>query len=408
MKINFFHLPAKAKINLFLSFFSINLVGKIFSIILIPILTRLLGIENYGSYILILTYYNFFLFLIDFGTTNLSPKKFIELNKTEFKIYASNIIILKSILYVFVCIIIFVLFLINKISFSIFLVLCIGCIGGVLSTEWIYHGQKSMRFPAQLILLKEILRLFIIISLGDLLNTIYAIAVYILLNFIYYLILIYQKRNFLNLKLFSKKILMMIFNENMRFFTSRIFTSLFSKYNLLVISLFLQPYQLAVYSIISKIIFTITDLVRPLNNTLYPYLVENLKDNLTLFKKTIVKQSKLIFVLFTIPVPIIFVFDDIILSLFIEKKDINENSLLVLSIMAISIPFQSLTSFLSNTLIIKGKLNVILVNTLLTSLLGLFLVYFFGVLFESLIITIFIQLFISIFSFSLFVREISK
>jgi len=396
----------KEKFRLLFSFLSINTIGKLFPLFLIPLLTKFLGTENYGKYILFVTYYNLLSFVIDFATQNISPKKKIKLSNKDFLSYSSNIFIFKFLIYVVSSLFILLFYLFDTINLQILFMLIVGSFATVVSPEWIYHGEKNMKFPATLTFIKEISRLLIIFCLGELLNTSIALAVYVFSNLLYSIILFYSKNDFFKFILISKVWLKNIFLENIKFFISRLNSSFFSKYNLILISFFLAPYQLAFYSIISKIVFSISDFIRPINNTLYPYLVESFNKSKVLFMKQIFYYSKVILALFTIPLLILFFLSDYILNIFIDDNEGYFSSLL--GIMAFVIPIQSLTSFFSTTLLVKGSYNKILNISFFTSVIGLASIFIFGKLYGSLQIIIYVLIFTSLINLILNIKAFLK
>ena len=57
----------KTFISLFLSFSTINVVNRIIPLISIPLLTNNLGLDSYGEYVIILSYYVLFDTLVNYG-----------------------------------------------------------------------------------------------------------------------------------------------------------------------------------------------------------------------------------------------------------------------------------------------------------------------------------------------------
>ncbi|WP_125780852.1 lipopolysaccharide biosynthesis protein [Pseudoalteromonas rubra] len=155
------------------NFFSIGIidfVGLLVPIITMPILTRTLGSESYGVYLLLVTILFFGHTIIDFGTQFTSVRE-ISNNKSDrasvVKIYkeTQSLRILLSLVYTILCVVYSYFFI--KSDFFLFMLIAapMYLIGYALTPVWYYQGMSSMSLVTKVSFLVKLANILVIVFL---------------------------------------------------------------------------------------------------------------------------------------------------------------------------------------------------------------------------------------------------
>ena len=141
----------KIVIKNFISLSSLNLLSFIFPLILIPYLTRNIGVELYGQYVFAFSIFQYCLLLINFGF-DYSATKLISINRDNKPMVSdilTNITLIRIIFAFFTCILLVLVFVFfPKLSNNKLLYLFgFGILWGQAITPfWLFQGLEKMGY----------------------------------------------------------------------------------------------------------------------------------------------------------------------------------------------------------------------------------------------------------------------
>ena len=173
----------------FISLSSLNLLSFIFPLLLIPYLTRTIGVEYYGEYIFSFSIFQYCLLVINFGF-DYSATKLISVNRDDKSIVSdilTNVTIIRLMFALFACILLFLTFIIfpNLSSNKLLYLFGFGSLWGQAITPfWLFQGVEKMGYITIINLLSRI------VSTG-------LIFIFIQKPFDFYLINLFQSIGFL-------------------------------------------------------------------------------------------------------------------------------------------------------------------------------------------------------------------
>ncbi|TCV10490.1 PST family polysaccharide transporter [Sphingobacterium alimentarium] len=132
----------------FLSLSILNIVNFIFPLLIIPILIKRLGVENYGIYIFAFTILNYLNLLVQYGF-NFSATNKIAKNQNNSEIISltySSISIIRSLLSIIIIFFLLVGYLIYPNQIEIYLLGSGIFLGQGLIPVWLFQGLEKMKF----------------------------------------------------------------------------------------------------------------------------------------------------------------------------------------------------------------------------------------------------------------------
>lgn len=289
----------KMKNNIFfkntLMLYLLKISNYLFSFITVPLQTRVLGPELYGSLGFALAFSLYFQNFIDFGFT-LSGIEKISKNKEDrdyvSKIF-SNIFFSRLVLSMFSVFVFFVLVLnfdILKENFIIYLLYFLSAVILAFMPDFLYMGiQKMEALMYRSVLSRFIFSILLFIVLRDK-SQICLVPLFSLIGNVIAIVFVYfHITNRLNYKL-VKSSLYDIFNEikyALSFFVSRLAQTLYSTANTFALGLFYgtSSLELGLYKPADQSIYIAKQSFFPLIDSLYPYM-SNKKDY-SFFKKVL-------------------------------------------------------------------------------------------------------------------------
>lgn len=283
----------------FLSLSVLNVVNYLFPLILIPYLTRTLGVEKYGIYAFGLAIINYFSMLVSYGFDFSATKQvaIIRDNKAKLNRLFSSVMSIRLVL-VFIALVLLTLsvliiprlYLERELLFS-----GVGIfIGIALIPTWLFQGLENMKVVA---IVNFLTRLF----------STALIFIFVREQLDYKLTLLFQSCGYLiggtlsiilSLTMFKIKLvfptlqeLRFHLKEGWHIFLSTIGMNFYRESNTVILG-FLTNYTIVgYYAAAEKIIKVVQSFTSPIVNTLYPYfgrklnVGENTSKNFLLFKK---------------------------------------------------------------------------------------------------------------------------
>jgi len=274
----------------FVFLFIVQFSNYVLPFLVIPLLTRALGMEGFGKYAFYLGIANFLLVFIRFG---------FEFSATrQISIHADNIqkvgeivgavLQLKTVLLTITLAIYFLVVYFFQPDEQISLLLLGGAlllIGQMLLPVWYFQGMQQMKYVTFYTVITKIVYVGCLFALvrG---NSDYGLAVLIYGGafFVAGLLSIIQVFRQVPVQLVVSFVLLkQTLTEALPFFTSRIFVATYTTSLVPLIGFVGGPAQVAVYSASEKLYLAAQSVMHPLTNALFPHVAKN-KD-ITLFKR---------------------------------------------------------------------------------------------------------------------------
>lgn len=273
------------------NFFSLSLLqigNYVLPMITLPIISRIIGPENYGAINYAFAYVGYFVLLINagfdlYGTRLILQNRDnpVEINKVFSRIIAAKTTLLVIAGFLFLLSIYFVGPLREQklITFFTFIL----CVGWVINPSWLYHGmQDSRRYAVFSFVSKLLFSVLVVLAVQHREDYIYHPLItslsHVLVSFIscYYA----MKKYGLKLCRVSRSEIKRTLNENRKLSLIWWISNQAQSTNLVIAGFFLLPLDLGYYSAALRLIFIIQSIISmPLNTVLFPYIGEAFLNN---------------------------------------------------------------------------------------------------------------------------------
>lgn len=369
--------------NLIENFFSLstlNLINKVFPLLIFPYLVRTLGIEKFGLISFAMAFFMYFNVVVEYGF-NLVGTKEISVNKNNQsilnKIYFS-IIGAKIILLIIVVILAYVVISIvprlneDKVFFLSFIpILC----GNLFLLTWLFQGVEKMRFITIVNGIgKSLSAILILVFIRESENYI----LYPLILSIESLIIGFLSV-FFSVKYCGISFVKISFSDVVYYlklgwylFLSRVFVNLSSSSNIFILGIFTTEILVGYYSVASKIVTSILSVIEVLNQTLYPRMAVLYEDTYTLYRKYFDKLFlTLLIVCVCLTISVLF-FSELLIML--VAGDVALDSVNILRILAFILLFAPIGSFFTKQFVIHGELKTVFYVLAITMLINMLIV----------------------------------
>ncbi len=290
------------KKRLLSNFFSLTVLqgaNYILPLLTLPYLVRVLGVEYFGLLAFATAMIAYFNIITDYGF-NLTATREISIHRDDkdkvLEIF-SSIMSIKFILMIFSFILMTILvFSFEKFSqnWEVYFLTFGTVIGQVLFPVWFFQGMERMKYITYLnILAKSIFTVAIFVFIQEQ-SDFWIVPLLTSIGFIIAGIwsLVLLKKEF-EIKFVFQKIetLKYYLVDGWHVFLSRIYVSLYTTTNVILLGLFTNNTAVGYYSIAEKIVVAIGGLFEPANQTIYPYLAKKYKENFTQFTLMLKKIS---------------------------------------------------------------------------------------------------------------------
>jgi PST family polysaccharide transporter len=283
----------------FLSLSVLNIVNYLFPIILIPYLTRTLGVEKYGIYAFGLAIINYFSLLVNYGFDFSATKQvaIIRDNKARLNRLFSSVLTVRLFLVLIALVLLTLATIIVPKLYTERVLLFSGVgifIGIALIPIWLFQGLENMKVVA---MVNFCTRLFSTVL----------IFLFVKEQMDYKLTLLFQSCGYLvggilsvllSVKMFKIRFvlpniteLMLQFKEGWHIFLSTIGMNFYRETNTIILGFVTNYTVVGYYAAAEKIIKVVQSFTSPIVNTLYPYfgrrlnVGENTSKNFQRFKK---------------------------------------------------------------------------------------------------------------------------
>ncbi|MGJ0624807.1 oligosaccharide flippase family protein [Xenorhabdus bovienii] len=395
-------------INNIISLSSINVLGIIIPIITMPILSRALGSELYGQYLLLITILIFGHTIIDYAVQYVGVRDVSKSRENYNKIrkyyieYQSLRLLLCSI-YTFVVLVYSYLFLSeNMFKWLIFSGIPY-LVGYVLSSFWFYQSLAETKFLAYANILSRVISLLVIILAvqePDDINLVVISSTWPIFISGIILFLRIKKEYKINI-FFCRKNLFSNIKNGYAVFIGTLAPNLYNSIPTIILGSISSPSEFAKFAIASRICGIITTFQDILSRSFFPVLTRN--------KKNYLNKILIINSLLSIPLVILLLFfGENILLIFLGKQYENNIYLEILSIGIIFIGI--INTYSDGYFLPKGYdriyKNISIRISLISALIAYILIYNYSLLGGAIAITLARILFS--FDYYLSYKKISK
>lgn len=277
----------KTVINNFISLSSLNLLSFIFPLLLIPYLTRTIGVEYYGEYIFSFSIFQYCLLLINFGF-DYSATKLISVNRDDKSTVSdilTNVTVIRLIFAFLTSIILWLslYFFPNLSSNKLLYLLGFGILWGQAMTPlWLFQGLEKMGYITIINLLTKIIStglifVFVLKPIDFYLINLFQSIGFLVSGFAsLFLVNYYLKVRFTKPSLNSMKIYLF---ESWHIFLSTVSMSFYREANIIILGLTTNYVIVGQYAAMEKVIKAMQSLMEPLSKALFPFFGRKLNSS---------------------------------------------------------------------------------------------------------------------------------
>ncbi len=270
------------KKRLFSNFFSLSLLqaaNYIFPLLTLPYLVRVLGVENFGLLAFATALITYFSIITDYGF-NLTATREISIHRENkqkvIEIFSSVMTIKVLLMFLSFFLLTILVFSFEKFSkdWEIYFLTFATILGQILFPVWLFQGMERMKYITYLNVLSRLIFTVAIFIFVQEQNDYYMVPLLTSLGSlvagIWSLVLV--KREFGVIFVFQKiEVIKHYLVDGWHVFISRIYVSLYTTTNVLLLGLFTNHTIVGYYSIAEKTVNAIGSFFIPLDQTLYPY-----------------------------------------------------------------------------------------------------------------------------------------
>ncbi|MDO6499528.1 oligosaccharide flippase family protein [Photobacterium sanguinicancri] len=369
---------------------SVEVLGLLIPIITMPLLTRGLGEDLYGTYLYLLTFSLFANTVIDFGTNIVAVRTVSEFKGKKEKLYklfndTQSLRLILALTYISaVCGFFYIFGDVSKITYVIALIVPY-CIGYALIPTWYYHGLSELKLiTISQLFIKVLNLLYILFFLSgqeDFLFLLLTYSISVLALGLYFTIYLrYKEKQRFR---FTFKIVETL-KSNLPVFIGLLAPNFYNTLPTIALGTIYPPAQFALLAVAIRLCSIVVIIQNVVSRALYPLLIQ----------ESILKVGKLLQLYTCISLPLIIfisVFGTTFLEIFLGQSYGGVTYYLV--ILSIGVMFLGWTNALSQGyFLVKGMdtvyRNVSLRVSLVACVLSFLLIHMYGILGGALSITI--------------------
>lgn len=331
--------------------------GYIFPLLTLPYLIRVLGMEEYGVYALILTYAQYFILVVDFGY-NLTATREIALssNKSDVaRIYcetmAAKLVLLLS---MFILGVVAVL-LYDKSYLYYGMLAFLSVVGNAFFPVWLYQGLEKMKFLSLVsVFTRAIVLLLTFILVRDKGDLDFALIIFSMTFIIPSLVLNINafRKNMVGLSAVSFKGVISSLVQSLPIFISNFAVSFYTNLNSIVLSKYESSYIVGSYYSADRLRIAAQTLLTPVSQAIYPRICNSIDEGKN---KTLIKYGVL-FICFGLVLSIcVYVFSVFFASIYFGTE--NKESTVYLSYMSPIIVIVSISMVFGHWFMVGNGFN---------------------------------------------------
>lgn len=377
----------KRLLSNFISLSVLQGANYILPLLTLPYLVRVLGVEYFGLLAFATALIAYFAILTDYGF-NLTATREVSIHRDNkekvIEIFSSVMTIKVLLMFLSFFILTILVFSFEKFSehWEVYFLTFGTVIGQVFFPIWFFQGMERMKYITYLnILAKSIFTVAIFVFVHEQ-SDFWIVPLLTSVGFIVagiWSLYLVKKEFHVSFTFQKVKTIKYYLVDGWHVFISRIYVSIYTTTNTVLLGLFTNNTVVGYYSIAEKIVVAIGGLFDPVNQTIYPYLAKKYKQNFEQFRK-LIKNIGIGFICSSI---ILFLtaqlFREEIVHLI--SGDSSPEILFILTIFLIRVIISPFGAFFSNSLIImqrkKEFMNVMNYTVLMDLLLVPPAIYFY-------------------------------
>jgi O-antigen/teichoic acid export membrane protein len=377
----------KEILNNILSLGAVDALGLIIPIVTMPILSRALGADLYGGYLLFLTIVMFGYTIVDYGIQYTGTRAVAKSIGDSKDLYGYNQIIrwILFVVYSLVMSIYSLLFL--DYYLAKYIIFCgVPLLAGyVLTSSWFFQAVSDTKWLLRASLISRLINLFVILffvdSTSDLNIVIYSSTYPVFLSGIFLTYVLHKKYNVKFIKLGKVK---EYFLANFNVFIGVLAPNFYNAIPIMFLGTISVPSDFAKFAVASRLSMIINMMINVFSKAIYPIIS---KDG-----GVFVRYIMIVNILISLPAVIfLLIFGDKVIEVFLGsayKSDVN-----YLSILSVGMIFVALTNAFSHGYFLPRGLDAIyrkisLNVSLLSGVISVYLITNYGLLGGALSLTI--------------------
>jgi len=353
----------KKLINNFLSLFIVQGSNFIVPLLTFPYIVHVIGIEKFGLLAFATAFTAYPMLLVMYGL-DLSGAREVASSKNSkrrLSIILSSILLVRVVLMLVAALITF-LIVFNFDRFSKDWLLYVITFGSIMGTMifpiWFFQGMEKMKFITYLSIGSRLLYMVgIFVFLQKEEDYLYVPLLNLITLFLVGIIsLVVIDREFGVKLIFPRiKYLVLQFIKGWHLFISHFAINLFTSFNMLVLGLVATDLVVGYYALAEKVVKIIASLFKPLNQALFPHVVQLVKKSTEKGKAFVNKISLYIFLVSMFLWGTFFILSEQIFELVFGKEAVT--SIPVFNILSILIIIMPLATWMYNVILISFKLE---------------------------------------------------
>lgn len=277
----------KTVIKNFISLSSLNLLSFVFPLLLIPYLTRTIGVEYYGEYVFSFSIFQYCLLLINFGF-DYSATKLISVNRDNKSMVSdvlTNVTIIRLIFALFASTLLWLSFFFfpSLSSNKLLYLFGFGILWGQAITPfWLFQGVEKMGYITIINLLTRIVSTGLIFVFIQKPSDFYVINLLQSIGFLIsgfaslFLVNYYLKVKFSKPSLSRMKFYL---SDSWHIFLSTVSISFYREANIIILGLTTNYVMVGQYAAMEKVIKAMQSLMEPLSKALFPFFGRKLNNS---------------------------------------------------------------------------------------------------------------------------------
>ena len=368
-KINKLYKVIISQSNLYYLFL-VDIIIKGLNLLLIIYFAKKMTIDNFGKLSLLMTFFTYFLIVIEFGTSHLALRDFVNLKKKEKEVFLINVFTLKFLLTLITVCIFIIMFYNENISILIYFSLLLFL--SSFANDWYFKSlyKNSLLFKSYLF---GIIGYSYLLFIDSYLISDYFIIrnMFIGISIIFILYYIFQDMS-MSFQKISINYMLDIIKKAYPIFISTIAVTIYYNSDVIMLDYFKTVYEVGIYSAYYKFVFIFLTIKSVIIGYLTSKLSYHFKNkNFKTFFSTIEKIILYVFIIVSLLLIIIYSQQDIIINVLFGNKYIINNSHELLFILFFTIIVTYLYLLFPSVQIIIGNQKIFMYYTIIASLINI-------------------------------------
>jgi PST family polysaccharide transporter len=349
--------------NNFLSLLIVQGSNYIVPLITFPYIVQTVGLEKFGLLAFATAFIAYPMLLVIYGLDLSGAREVASAKNSQrrLSIILSSLLSARIILILLAALIAFVIvFSFERFSkdWQLYLLTFGSIIGTMSFPVWFFQGMEKMKFITYLSIASRMLYMagiFIFVRSEE--DYLYIPFLNFITLFIVGIISLFiiRKEFGVYFMLPRRKYILLQYIKGWHLFVSNLAINLFTSFNMLVLGLVATDIIVGYYALAERIVKIIVSLFSPLNQALYPHVVQLARRSKEATEKFVNKISFYLFVASAMVWTIFFFFSETIFGLVFGEKTIN--SIPVFNILSVLIVIMPLAAWVYNVILISFKLE---------------------------------------------------